>query len=239
MPPADRFAPPQEPPKPNWFYRIRVTLLLIVLGGVLAYAYVDRNQRESRRSWERTLRVAVILVEQAPLDPSAVPSLALRIDPLENQLEAEMRRYLPAGPKPFEIALLGPIVSKGAPPTPPDGEDLVAVAKYQWALRQWVNGIDEAGKLPTRGFDSRVYLVARPPTDARRKQVEGTSEAGGRVGINHADAIQLGVGYRQKRYAGRMAAPRERVSCARQPVIFGGVRARARWRRARRATSTA
>jgi hypothetical protein len=183
MPPPERFVSPREPPKPNWFYRIRVTLLLIVLGGVLAYAYVDRSQREARRSWERTLRVAIILVEQAPLEPSAASSLALRIDPLEAQLEAEMRRYLPAGPKPFEIALLGPIASSGAPPAPPDGGELVEVAKYQWALRRWVNGIDEAGKLPTRGFDSRIYLVARPPNDARRKQVEGTSEAGGRVGV--------------------------------------------------------
>jgi hypothetical protein len=163
--------------------RIRVTLLLIVLGGVLAYAYVDRSQREARRSWERTLRVAVILVEQAPLEPSAVAALGLRVDPLEAQLEAEMRRYLPAGPKPFEIALLGPIVSNDAPPTPPDGGELIEIAKYQWALRRWVSGIDEAGKLPTRGFDSRVYLVARPPTDTQRKQVEGTSEAGGRVGV--------------------------------------------------------
>lgn len=183
MPPADRFVSQEEPPRPNWFYRIRVTILLIVLGGVLAYAYVDRRQREARRSWERTLRVAVILVEQAPLEASAVASLALRVDPLEAQLEAEMRRYLPAGPKPFEIALLGPIASSDAAPTPPEGGELAEIAKYQWALRQWVNGIDEAGKLPTRGFDSRVYLVARPPTDARRKQVEGTSEAGGRVGV--------------------------------------------------------
>jgi hypothetical protein len=183
MPPADRFAPPQEPRKPNWFFRVRVTLLLIVLGGVLAYAYVDRRQREARRSWERTLRVAVILVEQAPLEPSAVAALGLRVDPLEAQLEAEMRRYLPAGPKPFEIALLGPIVSNDAPPTPPDGGELIEIAKYQWALRRWVSGIDETGKLPTRGFDSRVYLVARPPTDTQRKQVEGTSEAGGRVGV--------------------------------------------------------
>jgi len=173
----------EEEPRPNWFFRFRVTLLLIVLGGVLAYAYVDRRQRESRRSWERTLRVAVILVEQAPLEPGTSSALAARIDPLEAQLEVEMRRYLPAGPKPFEIALLGPIVSNDVAPAPPEGGELVEVAKYQWALRQWVNGIDEAGKLPTRGFDSRVYLVARPPTDARRKQVEGTSEAGGRVGV--------------------------------------------------------
>lgn len=184
MPRPDRpFEQHEQSPRPNWFYRIRVTILLIVLGGVLAYAYVDRRQRESRRSWERTLRVAVILVEQAPIEASASSALAARIDPLEIQLEAEMRRYLPAGPKPFEIALLGPIASSEAPPSPPDGGELVEVAKYQWALRQWVNGIDEAGKLPTRGFDSRVYLVARPPTDARRKQVEGASEAGGRVGV--------------------------------------------------------
>lgn len=184
MPHPDRpFEREEHAPRPNWFYRIRVTILLIVLGGVLAYAYVDRRQREARRSWERTLRVAVILVEQAPLEPGASSALAARIDPLEDQLEAEMRRYLPKGPKPFEVALLGPITSTDAPPSPPDDAELVEVAKYQWALRQWVSGIDEAGKLPTRGFDSRVYLVARPPTDAQRKQVEGTSEAGGRVGV--------------------------------------------------------
>ena len=38
------------------------------------------------------------------------------------------------------------------------------------------------GDVPGRGFDSRIYLVVRPPSDARRKFVEGQSEQGGTIG---------------------------------------------------------
>ena len=56
------------------------------------------------------------------------------------------------------------------------------LARHAWRSWRYFSGVDERANLPSRAFDSRVYLVVRPPADADRNAVEGQSEQGGRIG---------------------------------------------------------
>ncbi len=175
---------PVESPKRGTFYKIRVTVLLLILGGVLLYAWSDWRRRHGRNEWKRPLLVAFIVVREGPVTKDAVVALDARVPALEARLEAEMHRYDPTGPSPpFNVTIFGPIDGADAPPTPPSEPGLVATPLYQFHLNRWVSKVDALGGLPTRGFDSRIYLYARPPESSNHKAIEGASELGGTVGV--------------------------------------------------------
>lgn len=171
------------------YFIVRVTVLLLLLFGVLLYAWADVRRREARTTWERPLHVAVVLVELAPIDPQAVVDMRTQIDLLEDHLDGEMRRYRPeAKHAPFELSLHGPVRVPSGPPNAPDQESGVTeLAEYSWDLWRYIDSIDDDLDLETKAFDSRIYLVARPPGDENRKQIEGLSEQDGRIGLVEVD----------------------------------------------------
>ena len=171
-------------PKRGTFYRIRVTILSLILGGVILYAWFDVHRRHSRTTWKRPINIAYVVVCEAPVEPGSLKALEERVPALEQRLDDEMKRYKPDGPSPpFRVTVLGPVVGAEPPPQPPPEGGIVANTLYQFHLNRWTAKVDAIGNLDTHFFDSRIYLFARPPESAQRKEIEGSSELGGTVGV--------------------------------------------------------
>lgn len=161
---------------------MRVAVLLFVLLLVVLYAVSSSLRRRARTDWTRTLSVAVVVVVAGPVDLETIALLRSRARALEERLAEEERRWLPSGPRPFAIEVIGPIAAPG--PTPELTSDgVLDLLSYTWARRRWVAKVDDAGAVEGDRYDSRIYLVARPPAKERVLHVEGASEQGGRVGI--------------------------------------------------------
>lgn len=167
-------------------FRIRVGVLLSVLAAVLVYAWHDRSMRRERTSFRRTLDVALVVVEAAPVDPKALALLRSRTRELERRLSDEFHRYRPTGPQPFAFVLFGP-VAQGLPPPSRVDTGLLGLARRAFELTRFTRDVDARADVPTRGFDTRVYVVVRPPASSARAFVEGASEQGGRVGVALVD----------------------------------------------------
>jgi hypothetical protein len=172
-----------ETTRKRWFW-IRVSLLLAVLAVVALYAWNDVRRREQRNEWRRTLDVALVVVRDGPVSAAAVNALASEKSSLETTLARQLARYRAAPARPFAFVLYGPVDRVVPLPVAPDG-GLVAAAKYAWQLHEFTADVDERAGVPARGFDSRVYLVVRAPS--QRGLVEGMSEHGGRIGIALAE----------------------------------------------------
>jgi hypothetical protein len=167
------------------FFYARVAVLLAVLVVVVAYAIHDVSSRRARKTWDHTLRVAVVVLKKGAIDDAAVTALRDRAPALEARLEKEFRRYKPNAPKPFSIVVEGPIDLASAPPAA-TGDGIVDLASHAWDLHRWTNDADDRAKLVAGAFDSRIYVTAEPPT-GKAHMVEGTSEQGGRVGVVTVD----------------------------------------------------
>lgn len=170
--------------RPSWRTRgkpARVAVLLVVLAGVLLWAWRDVRSRRGRNEWNRPLAVAIVLVRRGPLDEVAVRGFENRLPALEDRLTAERRRYEPGAPPPFAFTLVGPVDATAGPPHA-DGEGWLAAAQQTWALWRWTSAIDSAARVPTASFDSRIYVAAKAPADEEHAMVEGESEEGGRIG---------------------------------------------------------
>jgi len=163
---------------------LRLAVLVALLAVVVVYAVHDVRSRRARNEWQRTLDVALVVVTEPGVDASATAELRGRTSELARQLAAELRRYRPGAPAPFAFVTYGP-VPLGRPLPTRSGEGLVANARYAWDLRGFTTDLDGRAAVPSRGFDARLYLVLRPPTD--QALVEGMSEHGGRVGIARAE----------------------------------------------------
>ncbi len=166
----------------SWAFKVRVSSLLSVLLVVLLYAAHDWLGRRERTKWERPLNVALIVVQESAVADNAISALRERIHTLEAQLDAEFRRYRPAGPRPFEFMLYGPVDAR-TPPPEHEAEGVWELVRYAWALLQFTRDVDKRALVPTRGFDARLYLVVRPPANMQQSTVEGAGEQGGRVGV--------------------------------------------------------
>jgi len=171
--------------KTGLFFRIRVTLLLIVLSGVLLWAGNDWWGRRQRRAWTRPLRVALVLVEREPVPAATMQALTSRAYELERRLQQEFERHGGAGMAPFSIIVKGPVSTSAEAPRVGE-QDLWGLLQHSYALWQWTRDLDERGDVEWRGYDSRVYLVLKPGR-GDVLFVEGESEDGGRVGIAQAD----------------------------------------------------
>ena len=103
---------------------------------------------------------------------------------LEARLAAEYRRYGGQTPeRPIQFSVFGPVTVDRVPPETPDTPTLTALGRHAYEQWCWTRAVDDASALPTRAFDSRIYLVVSAPKDASRSWVEGESELGGRVGV--------------------------------------------------------
>ena len=165
------------------FFRIRVGILLAILAIVLVYAWNDVRKRRARTEWKRPLVVALVVVREGPVTEAAVARLRDRVPVLERRLTEELSRYRLGTLQPFEFQVYGPVDGAPAPPEAPADAGLVNAAKYQWALHAWTNDVDSRGAYGGKGYDTRIYLYARPPEQAGSQAIEGISEEGGRVGV--------------------------------------------------------
>ncbi len=59
----------------GWFFRLRLAVLALILLGVVLYAAKDYLERRSRNDWDRTLRVAVVVLELEPVPASALDTM--------------------------------------------------------------------------------------------------------------------------------------------------------------------
>jgi len=169
----------------GWFYRIRVSVLLLTLAGVLLWAGNDWWRRQQRSRWQRPLRVALVLVEREPIAPTTIAALGTHAFELERRLSSEFARYGRTG-EPFSVVVKGPVTAATDPPRA-GALDLLGLARHSYELWQWTRDLDERGRVEWRAYDARIYLVLKPSRDGRPRAVEGESEQGGRVGVARAD----------------------------------------------------
>ncbi|MBX3201166.1 MAG: hypothetical protein KF894_23710 [Labilithrix sp.] len=167
------------------FFYVRVALLSFVLFVVVLIAVRDVRSRRARTAWDRSLDVAIVLVDApgaAPATAAAVQALRERTPALEARLAEEMARHGRAGPPPFRFRVFGPIA--GAPASPaPAGDGVVDLAKQALAMRTWLGEVDPRAGVEPDHFDARVYVAVRSPERETSASVEGRSEQGGRIGF--------------------------------------------------------
>lgn len=163
------------------FFRIRVTVLLAVLVGVLLWAWRDIHSRRARNDWDHTLEIAVVVLRTAPTDNAAISALRARGAALDARLAEEMKRHRPGAPKPFSFSFFGPVDVSAPPPTPASG-GILDLAKHSWASSRYASGVDTEAGVDASAFDVRIYVVVRPPASELRQMVEGFSEQDGRIG---------------------------------------------------------
>jgi hypothetical protein len=167
--------------RPRTFFRVRVAVLLTILGGVLLWAWRDLRSRRERNTWERPLSVAIVLVRCGPIDDAAVAAFRARVPALDMRLAEEYHRYRSRAEHPFVFSFVGPVDAAQGPPRA-GGDGLIDAARETWALWRWTSRVDRAAGIDSSVYDSRVYVAARPPASEERMMVEGESEGGGRLG---------------------------------------------------------
>lgn len=167
------------------FFRARITVLLAILVVVLLWGAQDYSDRRARTTWQRPLRVALVLVEREPVPEDLLALLTARSFELERRLAHEYTRYTGREGTPIELVVRGPVRAPAPPPTlAGDGVlGLLAHGIRQW---RWTSALDGKANVEL-GFDSRIYLALTPTRGQRMAFVEGHSEHGGRVGIAQAD----------------------------------------------------
>jgi hypothetical protein len=164
--------------------KLRLGFLLAVLAATVVYAIHDVTSRRARNEWARTLTVAFVILPEGAVDRDALGRVRGRVPALAARLKEELRRFRPGAPSPFAFVVYGPGPSGvGAPSGPKVG--VLGAVEHALALHRFTSAADEALGVPTRGFDARVYLVVRPPTE--EAAVEGMSEHGGRIAIALAE----------------------------------------------------
>ena len=162
------------------FRQLRIGALLLLLFAVASYALADIRSRRRRNEWTEPVTVALVLLEEEPVDPATVERMRGRLSALEEQLASEQHRYLNTSVPAFHFELFGPArVSRIPPHLETDGAwDLV---RYTWEMRRYASAVDEGLGVATSRFDSRVYATIRPAVSAQPAHVEGQSEEGGRI----------------------------------------------------------
>ncbi len=170
----------------RFFFRTRVWVLSSVLLAVAVWALLEVRSRRARRDWDHTVSVAVVILQLAPLNETALPALRNRSRTMETRLASELQRYRPGAPSPFSLSLIGP-VAVTQPPPELGGDGFAERALHAYAQWRYLRDINVVAGVDPSAFDSRIYLTARPATAAAPALVEGASEDGGRVGTVQVD----------------------------------------------------
>lgn len=184
-------APESKPGLLARTFKIRVAVLLVVLAGVLLYAWRDVRNRRARNEWDHSLYVALVLVRLEPVDTASIDALRARVPALEDRMASEMARHRSGAPRPFRFVVKGAIDAP-APPPPPSGEGAVDLAQHAMALSSWVKDVDARAGVES-DFDVRVYVALKKPRAKERTLVEGRSEQGGKVGLVEVELDPDGV----------------------------------------------
>jgi hypothetical protein len=163
------------------FFRARVAFLLVVLAMVALWGWRDVRSRRGRNSWDRPLSVALVLVRHGAIGSDAAAAFGSRVSELDTRMTDERRRYASVDMHPFAFTFVGPVDVAESPPSF-SGESWLDAVKHTWALWRWTSSVDSAAHFDSSTYDSRIYVVARPPASAQRELIEGESEEGGRLG---------------------------------------------------------
>jgi hypothetical protein len=169
----------KESRRKKWL-RLRLAVLTALLGIVLLWAWSDTRQRSARNDWSRSLRVALVVVQQGDVEQTALQALSERADTLGAFLEKEYRRYGGRG-TPFYFTVHGPVESMRQPPRSPTGKRS-ALARYAYDFWRYRLEIDALAGLVAGDFDSVIYVLVRPP-EKRTMFAEGLGQFGGRIGL--------------------------------------------------------
>jgi hypothetical protein len=172
------------------FFLVRVSILLFILFVVVLYAVRDYWSRQARRSWNRTLDVAIVLVRvdgERRVEDEAVGLFVERSGALEERLHAEALRYRPGAPKPFRFRVHGPVDVASKPPEPAS-DGAVDLAKHAARLAAWLRDVDPRAGIVAEHWDTRIYVSVRRPKSRRAPAfVEGLSQKNGRIGLVSVD----------------------------------------------------
>ncbi|MFO0669157.1 MAG: hypothetical protein U0235_05925 [Polyangiaceae bacterium] len=163
-------------------FRVRVTILLAVLIGVITYAIRDVRHRRARNDWDHTLEIALVVLTLGHVDPAATDALRTRAEMLAARLHEERGRYRAGAPRPFAFRVYGP-VPIAAPPPEPASDGIGDLARFAWEKHEYLADVDARASIDVGAHDVRVYVVATPAKATERAFVEGLSEDGGSVGF--------------------------------------------------------
>jgi hypothetical protein len=173
--------------------RLRFWGLVAILVATLLWAWRDIRSRRARIEWRRPVQVSVALVELSPVNNASLMALRAGFPALELRLAAEYHRFGGSLPRPVAFSIFGPVLVDRPPPPDPEGS-LVSLARRAYNQWRWTRAVDRGCALDTADFDSRIYVVMRPPRDFTRSSVEGSSEQGGRVGVARVELERSSVG---------------------------------------------
>ena len=177
----------QKQQRKRLFFAVRVSVLLTILVGVALYAWRDVDSREARKDWSRPLSVAIVVIAETPLEEGVVDRLRDRSPTLEARLTEQLRAHGGNLSRPFSFEVFGPVTVEGTPPELPESDGIRDAIGFSWDLKRFSGRANEAARIESRRFDSYIYVVASPPTSAKRKAVEGLSQLGGRLGVVKVD----------------------------------------------------
>jgi hypothetical protein len=165
-------------------HTLRIAFLLALLAGVCLYAVRDVLARRARTEWRRPLDIALVLIADGAVDEAAIERLRRRVPDLAARLRVPFEHVRGAAFAPFAFVTYGTIpLEVPLPSAEPD--DWAGVLGHAYQLQRFTRDADQRADVPWRGFDARIYLIVRPPSE--RSVVEGVSEHGGRIGIAIAE----------------------------------------------------
>jgi hypothetical protein len=184
---------PRAPAGRRFFFRVRVGVLLAVLGAVIVYGVLDHRSRSARRDWQRPLEIALILLERGAVDRDALASFQARVPTLERVLTREFIRH-GGHYQPFRFQRFGPVPVREAPPSAARDPGLFEPLRIAYELFRFARRCDRASGL-AGSYDGKIYVVLSPPESARRALVEGLGQAGGRIAVTALELSQDSVDF--------------------------------------------
>jgi hypothetical protein len=176
------------------FFRARVAFLLGVLAVVLARGAIDYVRRHERRTWQRPLEVALVLIERGSVDPAALAQFQERIAALEESLEAEFSRYGGAF-RPIHFRQFGPVRSAPEPPRASREPSRLEPLYLAFELWRFARETDRAAGLARGRYDGKVYVLLSVPTSERQALVEGLGQEGGHIALTNLELSEDSVDF--------------------------------------------
>ena len=172
-------------------------MLLVLLGGVLAFAARDYRARRARQAWRAPLDAAIVLLERGSVDGDALDAFEQRMPALEEALTREFARY--GGTfTPIRLHRFGPVPEPVTPPEPDPEPGLLEPLRISYELWRYARRNDEAAGVPDAlgsAYDGKVYVVLSAPKSSRRALVEGLGQEGGRIAVAHIELSQDSVDF--------------------------------------------
>ncbi len=170
------------------FRTVRLAILLTTLASVAFWGWKTVRERNRRTLWERPLFIGVTLLSTTPLDDNETAQWNEGLTTLQNWLTSEAERYGMHLQSPFLVDLVGTatVSETNFPAASPETASQIDRISYMLRLKEQLRQVDLQA-VATRSYDIRLYVALHDAVANRVAQVEGIAEAGGEVGLVHAD----------------------------------------------------